>query len=328
MKHRKYYLGLVLGTLLGTTSFPSISVPFDEYVQSLKQDFSSKGYSEELLDRAFSDVKLRPQAIKRDKNQPEFKLTLDTYIPRALPDWKVAKARRLYKENLPLLKEISQKYGVQPRFIVALWGIESNFGKLTGRYDVVSALTSLAYQGRREAFFKRQLTAVLDIMQTDQLTRSQLKGSWAGAMGQVQFMPGTYKGYAVDEDGDGVRDIWHNTSDALASAANYLRHLNWQNDTTWGRQVHLPKGLDLKSPEIKKPKPLSEWQKLGIRRYDGSDLPHRDIQARLVVPDDAHGRIYLVYANYEALLKWNRSNYFAITVGILADRIGYPRIKE
>lgn len=299
---------------------------FQHYVQQLRIQALQDGYSQQLVDRAFNHVKLQKKVIHSDKNQPEFRLTLDTYIPRALPQWKVAKARSLYKKYFILLTKLGEKYSVQPRFIVALWGIESNFGRLTGKYDVMSSLVSLAYDGRREAFFKRQIQAVLKMMKDDHISREMLKGSWAGAMGQVQFMPATYLQYAVDEDGDGQRNIWNSIPDALGSAANYLHHLQWQQDMTWGRQVRLPKNLDYNDPNFQSVRVLSKWQKLGVRRYNGHDLPHRNIKARLVVPDDHQGRIYLVYANYQALLKWNRSNYFAVTVGTLADRIGYPRI--
>ncbi|MFM2481113.1 lytic transglycosylase domain-containing protein [Celerinatantimonas sp. YJH-8] len=316
--------------LLGSLSLSAYGQPqtFTQYVQGLRQEFLEQGYSKAVVSTAFDGVRLRPQAIQRDKNQPEFRLTLDSYIPRALPQWKVDKARNLYKEHLPLLKTIAKKYGVQPRFIVALWGVESNFGKLTGQYDVMSALTSLAYQGRREAFFKRQIGDVLSMLEEDNITRDQLKGSWAGAMGQVQFMPGTYREYAVDQDQDGKKDIWNDIPDALASAANYLQHLNWHDNMTWGRQVRLPTSLDLNTLDLKQTRSLVQWQALGVRRYNGQDLPQRDMQARLLVPDDLKGRIYLVYDNFESLLKWNRSNYFAITVGILANQIGYPPIKE
>ncbi|CAG9001375.1 MAG: hypothetical protein CENE_03395 [Candidatus Celerinatantimonas neptuna] len=301
---------------------------FQHYVQQLRTQALQDGYSQQLVEQAFNDVKFQKKVVHSDKNQPEFRLTLDTYIPRALPKWKVAKARALYREYLPLLQKLEKKYDVQPRFIVALWGIESNFGQFTGKYDVMSSLVSLAYEGRREDFFRRQINAALKMMKVDHVSRAMLKGSWAGAMGQVQFMPGTFLQYAVDEDGNGQRDIWNSIPDALGAAANYLHHLQWRSDMTWGRQVHIPVNFNYKNQSFQSPRLLSKWQKLGVRRYDGSDLPHRDIKARLVVPDDKNGRIYLVYTNYQALLKWNRSNYFAVTVGTLADRIGYPRIIE
>lgn len=300
---------------------------FDQYVTHLRQEAIAKGFSKELVGKAFADIKLRHKVIHQDKNQPEFKLTLDTYIPRALPDWKVAKARQVAKKYHDLLIKLGKKYQVQPRFIVALWGIESNFGRLTGHYDLMSSLTSLAYDGRRGTFFKKQVMAVLTIMRDEAMSRDQLKGSWAGAMGQVQFMPTTYLAYAVDEDGDGKRDIWHSVPDALGSAANYLHQLGWRNDLTWGRQVKLTQSLSAKQLEKEQARSLSQWNALGVRRYNLKPLPKRDVQAHLVIPDDKHGRIYLTYANYQALLKWNRSNYFAVTVGILADRIGYPPIK-
>lgn len=310
---------LTIGCLIVLLSYISNAQAqtFSDYVLSLKHKAVAQGYSQPLVDKAFDQIQLRKKVIYSDKNQPEFRLTLDTYIPRALPNWKVSKARKLYKQYYPLLKKISAQYHVQPRFIVALWGIESNFGKLTGHYDVMSALVSLAYEGRRQAFFERQIMATLAIMKRDGTARSVLKGSWAGAMGQVQFMPGTYLAYAVDGDKDGKIDLFNSVPDALASAANYLNKLGWRDDMTWGRQVHLPKDFNLKQPNIKVAKLLSVWEKLGVRRYSGKDLPTRQIKARLVVPDDRNGRIYLVYHNYESLLKWNRSNYFAIESPLL-----------
>ena len=299
---------------------------FFEYVNQIKQEARAAGYSEETLEKAFAEAKFYQRSIKADKNQPEFKLTLDTYLPRAVPEWKSKKAIELYNEHRELLEKIGAEYGVQPRFIVALWGIETNFGGYTGGFDVVSALTTMAYEGRREEFFKKQLWHALTIIEEGHIDVAQMKGSWAGAMGQTQFMPSSFMSYAVDYDGDGRKDIWGSLGDVFASAANYLKSVGWRDDVTWGRQVQLPVDFDQELAGLKVKKSLAEWQQLGIRRLDGSDLPQRDdIEAAVVIPDDEKGRVYLAYANYDALMRWNRSHYFVAAVGYLSDRIRFPR---
>ena len=222
----------------------NVEQKFQSYVEQLRTEALEQGYTEDTLNRAFAKVKYYQRAVELDKNQPEFKLTLDTYLPRAVPDWKAQKAVEKYQEHKELLDEIGEKYGVQPRFIVALWGIETNFGSYTGGFDVVSALTTLAFDGRREAFFKKQLWQALTIIQDGHIDPEQMKGSWAGAMGQTQFMPSSFMSYAVDYDNDGKKDIWNSYGDVFASAANYLSSVGWRDDVTWGRQVQLPEQFD------------------------------------------------------------------------------------
>lgn len=299
---------------------------FAAYVEQIKQEALADGYSAETLETAFAGVQFYQRSVKADRNQPEFKLTLDTYLPRAVPEWKAKKAVEMYAEHRELLEKIGAEYGVQPRFIVALWGIETNFGSFTGGMDVISALTTMAYEGRREEFFKKELWHALTIVQEGHIPIDQMKGSWAGAMGQAQFMPSSFMSYAVDYDGDGRKDIWGSQGDVFASAANYLKSVGWRDDVTWGRQVQLPENFDAELASLKVKKPLSEWQALGVRRYDGGDLPQRDdIEASVVIPDDQQGRVFLAYNNYDALMRWNRSHYFVAAVGYLSDRIRFPR---
>lgn len=304
----------------------SVEEKFSGYVDAIKEEASNSGYKKATLDKAFAKIKYYDRAVELDKNQPEFKLTLDTYLPRAVPDWKAKKAREKYEEHKELLEKVGKEYGVQPRFIVALWGIETNFGSYTGGFDVVSALTTLAFDGRREEFFKKQLWHALTIIQDGHIAPEKMQGSWAGAMGQTQFMPSSFMNYAVDYDGDGRKDIWGSYPDVFASAANYLSSVGWRDDVTWGRQVQLPEGFDTSLASLKTKKKLSEWSDLGVTRYDGTMLPQRDdIEASVVIPDDNEGRVYLAYANYDALMRWNRSHYFVAAVGYLSDRIRFPR---
>lgn len=296
---------------------------FEQYVSALKLEALDKGFSQQLINSAFSDVKYHKRAVKADKNQPERRLTLDTYLTSRVPDWKVKQAVNLYNKHRVLLEEIEQQYSVQARFIVALWGNESNFGKITGNFPVISALTTLAYDGRREALFKKQLFAALTILKQGHVKQDKFLGSWAGAMGQSQFMPTSFLSYAVDFDGDGKKDIWNSEADVFASIANYLRAEGWDNTMTWGRQVRLPSVFDssLAGLELAKMKSLSEWQELGIRRYEGGSLPDLSIKASLIMPDGSKGRIYLVYKNFHTLMKWNRSTYFGTSVSYLSEKI-------
>ncbi|MEY8199367.1 MAG: lytic murein transglycosylase [Colwellia sp.] len=314
---------------------------FAEYVIKLKAEALAQGFSQALIDESFAEVKFHKRAVKADRSQPENIETLDTYLPKRVPKWKVDKARALYKEHQVLLNQIGEKYQVQPRFIVALWGLETNFGKFTGGYNVISALSTLAYEGRRETFFKKQLMAALTILAEGHITNENMKGSWAGAMGQNQFMPTSFLSYAVDGDADGKKDIWQNHADVFSSMANYLQKEGWSIELTWGRQVKLPKNFDYslaipKNTGSRKnwlkawsdtERTLSQWQALGVRRSDGTNLPNVDIKAALVFPDDENGRVYLAYDNYKSLMHWNLSYYFVSSVGHLSDRIKFPPIK-
>lgn len=298
---------------------------FFDYIEGLKQQAQTEGIAKEVIDSAFKGVTYKPKAVVADRNQPEKKLTLDEYIPRAVPEWKVKQAKALYEKHYADLARIGAEYGVQPRFIVALWGVESNFGAHMGNYSVIDALSTMAYEGRREAFFRKETMDALRILEQGHIRIEEMKGSWAGAMGQCQFMPSSFLAFAADGDGDGKKDIWTNKVDVFASTANYLRQSGWDDRHTWGRQVKLPKVFDeqLAGREAIKGKTLQEWSQLGITRYDGSPLPRlaEDIQAWLIMPDDRSGRVYLVYNNYNVLMKWNRSYYFALAVSHLADRI-------
>lgn len=320
----KKLMSVALGLTLASSVFAN-EVSFEEYVEGLKDEARQNGISELVIEQAFDNVTHKPRAVKADKNQPEKKLTLDEYIPRAVPDWKVKQAKSLYQKHYAELKEIGDAYGVQPRFIVALWGVESNFGKFTGNYWVIDALSTMAYDGRREDFFRKETMAALQILEQGHIAVEDFKGSWAGAMGQCQFMPSSFLAFAADGSGDGKKDIWNSEADVFASAANYLSQSGWDDSYTWGRQVKLPKGFDtsIQGRSEEKGKYLQEWNKLGVTRYDGRPLPQldQDIKAWLIAPDDANGRVYLVYNNYNVLMKWNRSYYFALAVSHLADRI-------
>lgn len=342
MSLRVLLIGILLSSqALATQADKVVKPSFETYVETLKAQARQKGIQEEIITSSFANVTFHKRAVKSDRNQPEKVETLDTYLPKRIPKWKINRARTLYKKHQVLLEKIAKQYGVQARFIVALWGLETNFGKIMGNYNVISALSTLAYEGRREAFFKKQLWAALRILQEKHIRIEDMKGSWAGAMGQNQFMPTSFTSYAVDGDGDGKKDIWSNPADVFASMANYLKKVGWNDRLTWGRQVKLPDDFDvslaipkntgsrknwLKAWSIAE-KSLSQWQALGVRRFDGTDLPVVDMNAALVFPDDENGRAYLAYDNYKSLMHWNLSYYFVSSVGHLSDAIKYPAIK-
>jgi membrane-bound lytic murein transglycosylase B len=313
---------------------------FQTYLSDLKQEAIAKGYDSKLIDDAFATASYKEKVVSADKNQPEVKETLETYLPKRVPQWKIDRARKLYAENKDVLEQVAKEFGVQARFIVALWGLESNFGTIQGGHNVISSLVTLAFDGRREALYKRQLWAALDILKSGHITLDKFKGSWAGAMGQTQFMPTSFNAYAVDYNNDGRKDIWTTKEDAFASIANYLKQEGWDDSLTWGRQVKLPENFDSKyvlkrGTKTRKQwleywndseRSLADWQALGVRKADGSDLPNVDVRAALVMPDDINRRMYLAYDNYKVFMHWNRSYYFATSVGYLSDRIGYPKI--
>ncbi|AUL75180.1 lytic transglycosylase [Pseudoalteromonas sp. 13-15] len=334
-------LAVVLcGLCLSSSVVAKTQAEFKDYLVNLKEEAIAKGYETSLIDSAFATATYKEKVVSADKNQPEVKETLETYLPKRVPQWKIDRARKLYAENKDILEQVAKEFGVQARFIVALWGLESNFGTIQGGHNVISSLVTLAFDGRREALYKRQLWAALDILKSGHITLDKFKGSWAGAMGQTQFMPTSFNAYAIDYNNDGRKDIWTTKEDAFASIANYLKQEGWNDSLTWGRQVMLPDNFDNKYILVRGTKTrkqwleywndsersLDEWQALGVRRADGTALPNVDVRAALVMPDDINGRMFLAYDNYKVLMHWNRSYYFATSVGYLSDRIGYPKI--
>ena len=300
----------------------STSQSFEQWRADLRTEAVSKGITELVFDTAFAGVQPIERVIELDRRQPEFTMTLETYLSKVVSATRIKKARQKLAEHKAILAEVSERFGVQPRFIVALWGIETNFGQHTGGFSVIAALATLAYDGRRSAYFRGELLNALRIIQEGHISAENMKGSWAGAMGQSQFMPSSFLSYAFDYDKDGKRDIWGTRKDVFASIANYLSSVGWRDDITWGREVIVPATLDSKALSDKKTvKSMADWQALGIRLPDGADLPKRNLKSRLVVPDRSNGRAFIAYANYDNILKWNRSNFFAIAVGSLADQI-------
>lgn len=311
----------VVGVAGGSGGARAESQPFLQWLEDFRRDALQQGIRQTTLDAAFEGIQPIPRVVELDRRQPEFTLTFQQYMERVVPPARIEKGRQMLAENRALLELVGDKYGVQPRFLVAFWGVETDFGRVKGGFQVVPALATLAHDGRRSSYFRGELINALKILDQGHVKPAEMTGSWAGAMGQCQFMPSSFLNFAVDYDGDGRKDLWNNKADVFASAANYLARSGWKDDQTWGRPVRLPSDFDPALASLKVRKKLSEWSRLGVRRADGQALPSRDLPASIVFTEGPGSAAYLVYDNFETILKWNRSVFFAVAVGSLADRI-------
>ncbi|MBM3533599.1 MAG: lytic murein transglycosylase [Alphaproteobacteria bacterium] len=311
----------VAAALLMPISGHAAEVDFSTWLRQFRAEAIERGIRADTLDRSLAGIQPIPRVIELDRRQPETTLTFGQYIERVINDRRVETGRQMLVTHKDLLEQVSTRFRVQPRFIVALWGIETDFGRITGDFPIIAALATLAHDGRRSSFFRGELLNALRMVDRGLVEPQRMRGSWAGAMGQSQFMPSSFLAYAVDYDGDGKPDLWSSQSDVFASIANYLAKTGWKGDETWGRAVRVPAALDRSQFDLKVEKPVSEWASLGVRRADGGELPSRDLSASIVQPGGAGGPSYLVYTNYKTIMRWNRSLYFATAVGQLADRI-------
>jgi membrane-bound lytic murein transglycosylase B len=294
---------------------------FAAWIDDLRQDARQRGVSKETLQATLHDVEPIDRVLELQNRQPESTLSWAEYGRRVVSEARIIAGQQHMKQHQELLHSVAAKYGVQPRFLVALWAVESDFGQHTGDTPAVSALATLGWKGRRGSYFRSELIELLTAVEAGYTEPGNLYSSWAGALGQCQFMPSNFKRFAVDFDGDGVRDIWTSKEDVLASMARFLSHLGWKDDETWGRPVLLPATFDTRLAGRQTKMQLSRWNTLGVRRLNGTDLPGRDLWATLILPDGPTGDAFLVYDDFFTLMRWNRSYHFALSVGMLADRI-------
>jgi membrane-bound lytic murein transglycosylase B len=297
---------------------PATDPDFALWLEELAREARESGISEATLTEALTGLQPIPRVVKRAANQAEEVFSASRYVERMVSESRVAKGRRKLQELAELFEQVSASYGVQPRYLAALWAIESDFGRGSGGFPLVPALATQAWQGRRQAFFRRELLNALWLLDKEQIPSAELRGSWAGATGQFQFIPSTYRHYAVDFNGDGHRNIWTDPADALASAANLLARSHWRPGQDWGRRINLPQGFDISLAGLKTRKSLAEWRRLGITGTDGPD----ERSASLLLPDGPEGQAFLVFDNFRVLMRWNRSSAFALAIGHLADLIG------
>ena len=293
---------------------------FADWLAELRAEARELGISEATL-RELDNLQPLERVMELDNSQPEFVQTFTRYLGLRVTPNQVARGQSLLQQHSVLLEKVRQRYGVQPHYLVAFWAVESNYGRSTGGFSVLDALATLAYDPRRADFFRRQLLTALQIIDDGHIQAERMSGSWAGAMGQLQFMPNIFYQYGVDGDQDGRIDIWNSLPDIFHSAANFLSQSGWRGDERWGREVLLPVDFDFSLTGTSTRKPLQEWRDLGITQVNGTPVPVvAGMEASVILPAGAQGPAFLGYANFRATMTYNPSTFYALTVGHLADR--------
>lgn len=296
------------------------SQSFEDWLAELREEARGLGVSDATL-AALDDVQPLERVLELDNSQPEFVQTFTRYIDLRVTPGQVSRGQALLDEHAELLRQVQNRYGVQPHYLAAFWAIESNFGRATGGFSVLEALATLAYDPRRADFFRRELLTALQILEAGHIAPDRMSGSWAGAMGQLQFLPSVFQRFGVDGDGDGRVDIWNSLPDVFHSAANFLSNSGWEGDQRWGREVVLPEGFDYSQSGTGTRKPLSEWRDMGVRQLNGQPLPVvAGMEGSIILPAGANGPAFIAYANFRATMNYNPSTFYALTVGHLADR--------
>jgi membrane-bound lytic murein transglycosylase B len=302
---------------------------FGQCIERLQQQARKAGVSESTTVDILGQVKPLPKILGYDRNQPEFVQTFTGYFSKRVTDWRVKKGREKLAEHQEFLSKLTQQYGVPAHYLIAFWGLETNFGGIKGKIPTIAALTTLACDQRRSVYFSEELMQALLLLEREKLDPKDMIGSWAGAMGHTQFMPTAYMKYAKDGDADGKVDLWNNELDALASAAHFLQNLGWQAGFKWGREVLLPEGFNYQLAGKSQPQPLSFWTEQKVTQVSGKTLGDRDLNAALLIPAGHTGSAFIVYSNFDVILRWNNSEYYGIAVGHLADRIkGQGRLSK
>ncbi len=289
--------------------------------QALDQFGNTSEQAPQVIERMYQQIVELPQVVAADRKQPEFSQTFQAYYERRVTDARVERGRQLAREQAQLFADLNDTYAVHPSYLVALWGLETNFGGYMGKLAMPSALATLACDARRAQFFTAQLLAATEIAVRGDIDPETMVGSWAGAMGHMQFMPTTYLEHAVDYEGDGRADVYTSLGDAMASASNYLKNAGWQSGYRWGREVLLPKNFDYSEAHRGNWQPLNYWHELGVLNTNGSKVAALDLASAIILPAGHQGPAFLVYENFNVIMKWNRSVNYAIAVGRLADRI-------
>jgi len=330
---------LLLGLLLSSALLaapqdepPAEPPPFDRWLEELIAEARGRDFGESLIQEALVGLEPLPRVIQNDRSQAELVVGFDRYYRLRVTPRIVNRGRALAREYRTLFDRIEEQYGVPRRFLIAIWGIETRYGGNTGNTPIFQALATLAWEPRRAEFFRNELFSALTMVSEGHIDTRSMTGSWAGAMGQPQFMPSSYLKWAQDFDGDGRTDIWRSVPDTMASIANYLKDWGWDDRWTWGREVRVTPAARARIEQevgnrtegcfamrnMTERVPLDEWQAIGVRRAGGAALPAADVEAGLVTTDE---RTFLVYGNYDAILRYNCAHYYALTVALLADQI-------
>ena len=319
---RKYGLSSLVGLLLTLAAGNAAASSFEACVGDLRNQARQAGVRSETLAVAFAGIRQRPDVVRTDRGgQSEFVSSFWDYLERSISPTRLQNGQAVLEQHRPLLARLQAEYGIPPEYLVAFWGLETNFGNYFGDIPTLDALATLACDARRSRMFSRQLIDAVAMVDEGRLDLADLRGSWAGAMGHTQFMPTTMRHYAVDYDRDGRIDLWRSLPDALASAANYLNRMGWRPTEPWGEEVVLEDPRALEHAGYKTSKPVAQWTALGVRRVDGSMLPDRPEAISLLAPGGRTGPAFVTYPNFRVIMRWNASTNYALAVGLLADRL-------
>lgn len=323
MTRKKFCLSVVVlvGELISLSFAYADTVSFGECISRMKILARSEGISDRTANQVLDKVKHLPRVIELDRRQPEFTQTFSGYFNTRINDERIKRGRALLTQYRPLLERIQLETGIPAQYLVSFWGLETNYGGYFGDWLVTDSLATLACDPRRSTFFTQELLNAMRILDAGDISHERMIGSWAGAMGHMQFMPSTFLSYAKDVDGDGRRDLWGSIPDAMGSAANFLRQLGWTPGLDWGQEVRLPPSFDYGLAGRDQMLSLAEWAKLGVTTTSGSPVASTEQKFALLVPSGHQGPAFLVSKNFHVIMRWNRSEFYALSVGHLADRI-------
>ena len=294
---------------------------FDSWLAAFRQDAGAQGISPATLDAALSDIAPIERVVELDRRQPEFLQAFSDYLERRVTANQVARGQALLQEHAALFDAVERQYGVPRAVLMAFWGLETNYGATLGSFNIPASLATLAYDGRRSEFFRSQLLDALRIIDAGHVAVADMSGSWAGAMGHMQFMPSTFRAYAVDGDGDGRIDLWQSLPDAMHSAANYLQRTGWRADEPVALEVRLPQGFAGRKARVAHRLPAAAGTALGVLAADGAALPAVAGKAAIVLPQGWQGPAFMVFDNFDVVMQWNRSLSYALTVAQLARQL-------
>jgi membrane-bound lytic murein transglycosylase B len=322
-------LAATTALLAGPAPAYAQSGDFQACLQNIKADALREGVPAAIADRALQGLTPDPKIVELDSRQPEFSQTYAKYVGASVSPERIVKGQQRLAQNRALLDAIQAEYGVPPQYIMAFWGMETNYGAFMGDFQVVRSVATLACMTKRQAFFSNETVQALRILVMDRMTREQLRGSWAGAMGNMQFMPSTFMKWGVDRDGNGRIDLWNSLPDSFASAANYLRGVGFKPGLPSSEEVFLPQGFPLDQADSSIEKPVRAWAAMGVKRAGGAPLPNVDDPSSIILPAGWRGPAFILYPNFKAVMNWNRSTLYALAIGILARQIaGGPGVMQ
>ncbi|MCF6217711.1 MAG: lytic murein transglycosylase [Gammaproteobacteria bacterium] len=323
-----FFIALLFSSAVYSKSDVNSEISFAEWLADLRDEALREGISAETVQHALTDLSVVEKVVALDRRQPEFTQTFWSYLDARITNWRIQRGKSMLKKHAKLLSEIEQQYGVPARYLVAFWGMETNYGNYLGNHSTIASLATLAYDPRRSTFFRKQLIDALRIIDQGHVKTENMVGSWAGAVGHLQFMPSTFLQYAADGDNDNRIDLWGNLPDVFSSGGFYLKSIGWRYGELWGREVRLPPDFNWQLATLKNRQTVDYWRSQGVSKADGRPLAKDKTLGAIILPQGAAGPAFLVYDNFDVIMDWNRSIKYAIAVGHLADRlIDLPELK-